>query len=55
MVTKDQVQEDETEYDSNEVDYTDPLEYSTDELAQTLIKCIRYEQDYFSKINFWRK
>jgi len=52
----DQVQEDEIEYESsNEVNYTDFVEYSKDELAQTLIKYILYEQDYLSKINFLKK
>ena len=41
MVNEDQVQEDETEYESlDKVDCSDLLEYSKDELAITLIKCI---------------
>jgi len=41
MVKEVQVQEDEIEYEkSYEVDYTDLLEYSKDELAHALIKCI---------------
>jgi len=40
MANEDQIQEEETEYESSdEVDYYDFLEYSKDELARTLIKC----------------
>jgi len=40
MVNKGQIQEEETEYESSdEVDYSNFLEYSKDELAQALVKC----------------
>ena len=41
MANEDLIQEDEIECDSSdEVDYYDFLEYSKDELAKALIKCI---------------
>jgi len=56
MVNWNKVQEDETEYESSDqLDYTDLLEYSKDELAQTLIKCIWCEQDYLSKTKILKK
>ena len=40
MVNEDQVQQDETEYESlDEVNYTNLLEYFKNKLAQALIKC----------------
>jgi len=46
MVNEGQIQEEEMEHDrSNEVDYSNFLEYSKDELAQALVKCIRCEQE----------
>ena len=48
------VQETESE-NLNEVDYSDLLEYSMDELAHALIQCIRCEQEYLSKIESLKK
>ena len=42
------IQETESE-NLDEVDYSDLLEYSKDELAQALIRCIQCEQEYLSK------
>ena len=39
----------------DEVDYSDLLEYSKDELAQALIRCIHCEQVYLSKIKTFKK
>ena len=56
MANEDLTQEEETEYESlDEVDYSKFLEYLKRELAQALIKCIRCEQDYLSKIKFLKK
>jgi len=56
MVNEDQVQEDETDYESSdEVNCSNFLEYSKDELAEALIKCIRCEQEYLSKIKSLKK
>jgi len=56
MANENQTHDEETEYESSdEVDYSDLLEYSKDELAQALIKCIQYEQDYLSKIKSLKK
>jgi len=56
MENVNQTHNEETDYESsNEVDYSDLLEYSKDELAQALIKCIQYEQDYLSKIKSLKK
>ena len=53
---EDLIQEEETEYkSSDEVDYSDFLEYSKDELARALIKCIQCEHDYLSKIKSLKK
>ena len=53
---EDLIQEDEIEYESlDEVDYFDFLEYSKDELAKALIKCIQCEQDYLCKIKSLNK
>ena len=50
MVNENQDQEDETKYESfDEVDYTNLLEYSENQLAQILTKCIQCEQGYLSK------
>ena len=44
MANEDQIQEDETEYESSdEVDYFEFLEYSKNDLARALIKCIQCE------------
>ena len=48
------VQETESE-NLDEVDYSDILEYSKDELAQALIQCIRCEQEYLSTIKSLKK
>ena len=41
MENENQTHNEETDYESsNEVDYSDLLEYSKDELVQALIKCI---------------
>ena len=40
---------------SPKVDYFEFLEYSKKKLTQGLIKCIRCEQDYLSKIKFLKK
>ena len=41
MANEDQTHDEETEYkSSDEIDYSDLLEYSKDELVQALIKCI---------------
>ena len=48
------VQETESE-NLDEVDYSDLLEYSKDELAQALVQCIRCEQEYLSKIKSLKK
>ena len=46
----------ETELENlDEVDYSDLLEYSKDELAQALIRCIQCEQVYLSKIKTFKK
>ena len=37
------------------VNYYDLLEYSNDELAQALIRCIQCEQEYLSKIKTFKK
>ena len=56
MANEDLIQEEETEYESSdEVDYYEFLEYSERKLAQALIKCIQCEQDYLSKIKFFKK
>ena len=41
--------------DLDEVDYSDLLEYSKDELTQALIRCIQCEQEYLSKIKIFKK
>jgi len=56
MANEDLIQEKETEYESSdEIDYSEFLEYSKRKLAQTLIKCIRCEQGYLSEIKFLKK
>jgi len=56
MANEDQIQEDETEYESlDKVDYSEFLEYSKNDLARALIKCIQCEQDYLSKIKSLKK
>jgi len=56
MVNEGQIQEEETEYESSdEVDYSEFLEYSKDELAQVLVNCIECEQKYLSKIKSLKK
>jgi len=56
MANDDLIQDDETEYESSdEVDYPDFLQYSKDELARALIKCIQCEQDYLYKIKFLKR
>jgi len=56
MANEDQAQEEATEYkSSDEVYYSDLLEYSKNQLAQALIKYIRCEQDYSSKIKSLKK
>jgi len=56
MVNEDLIQEEETEYESSdEVYYSDFLEYSKGELARALVKCIRCEQGYLSKIKSFKK
>jgi len=56
MANENQTHDEETEYESSdEVDYSNLLEYSKDELAQALIKCIQCEQDYLSKIKSLNK
>jgi len=51
-----QTHDEETEYESSDdVDYSDFVEYSKDELARVLLKCIQCEQDYLSKIKSLRK
>ena len=56
MVNESQIQEEETKYESsNEVDYSEFLEYSKDELAQALVNCIECEQKYLSKIRSLKK
>ena len=53
---EDLILEEEIEYESSdEVDYSDFLEYSKDELARALIKCIQCEQNYLSKIKSLQK
>ena len=39
----------------DEVDYSNLLEYSKDELAQALIRCIQCEQEYLFKIKTFKK
>ena len=52
MANEDLSQEEETKYkSSDEVDYSEFLEYSKKKLAQSLIKCIQCEQVHLSKIN----
>ena len=48
------VQETEPE-NVDEVVYSDLLEYSKEELAQALIRCIQCEQEYLSKIKTFKK
>ena len=56
MANEDEIQEDKTEYESSdEVDYSEFLEYSKNHLARALIKCIQCEQDYLSKIKSLKK
>jgi len=56
MTNKDNVQKDKTEYESSdEIHCFDFLEYSKDELAQALIKCIRCEQECLSKVKSMKK
>ena len=56
MANEDLSQEEETEYESSdEVDYSEFLEYTKKELAQALIKCIQCEQVYLSKIKSLKK
>ena len=56
MANEDLSQEEETEYkSSDEVDYSKFLEYSKNESAQALIKCIQFEQVYLSKIKSLNK
>jgi len=56
MANEDLSQEEETKYESSDdVDYSEFLEYSKKELAQALIKCIQYEQVYLSKIKSLKK
>lgn len=46
----------ETEFKNlDEVDYSDLLEYSKDELAQALIRCVQCEQEHLSKIKTFKK
>ena len=39
----------------DEIDYSNLLEYSKDELAQALIRCIQCEEEYLSKIKTFKK
>jgi len=56
MANEDQIQEEETEYESSDqVDHSDFLEYSKDKLARALIECIQCEKDYLSKIKSLKK
>ena len=53
MVNKGQIQVEETEDESSdEIDYSDFLEYFKDELAQALVNYIKCEQKYLSKMRF---
>jgi len=56
MANEDLSQAEETKYESSdEVDYSEFLEYSKKELAQALIKCIQCEQVYLSRIKSLKK
>ena len=56
MANEENDQEDETKYESSdEVDYSDLLEYFKDELAHALINCVRCEQKYLFKIKSFKK
>ena len=56
MAKEEQVQEVGTQCESsNDIDYSVFLEYSKDELAQTLVNCIEHEQKYLSKIKSLKK
>ena len=56
MANEENVQEDKTKYESSDkVDYSNFLEYSKNELAHSLINCIRCEQKYLFKIKSLKK
>jgi len=46
MASENQTHDEETKYErSDEIDYSDLLEYFKDELIEALVKCFQYEQD----------